>query len=204
MTDKPFAPATERNGQPILEVIRHEFRASRSVLEIGSGTGQHAVVFGAALSHVTWQTSDRDDNHSGIHAWLEEAGISNVLPPLSLDVLTAELPRSSYDAVFSANTSHIMSYAAVEKMFELVSGVLKDDGVFCLYGPFLKDGKFNTPSNAEFDQSLRNRDPEMGIRDLEDLDRLGADGFLCRSRLYAMPANNNLAVWTKQINRRRS
>lgn len=198
MTGRPFAPATERNSQPILDVIRHEFRASRSVLEIGSGTGQHAAAFGAALSHLTWQTSDRDENHTGIRAWLDEAAARNILHPLSLDVMTAELPRASFDAVFSANTAHIMSFAAVEKMFALVSSVLKDDGVFCLYGPFLQNGEFSTPSNAEFDRSLRHRDPEMGIRSLEDLERIGRNGDLHRSRLYAMPANNLLAVWEKR------
>lgn len=195
--DKPFAPATERNSQAILEVISHEFRGSSSVLEIGSGTGQHAIVFGEALTHLTWQTSDRDENHSGIRTWIKDAAVTNVFPPLSLDVLSADLPKSSYDAVFSANTSHIMNLPAVVKMFELVSAVLKDDGVFCLYGPFRQGQEFNSESNARFDQSLRNRDPHMGIRDLEDLDRLGHEGNLRRLRLFAMPANNHLAVWTK-------
>jgi SAM-dependent methyltransferase len=198
MTEKPFAPATERNSKPILDVIRHEFHSCQSVLEIGSGTGQHAVAFGANLNHLIWQTSDRDENHDAINAWLNDAALRNVLQPVSLDVLTAEMPRLSYDAVFSANTSHIMSFAAVEKMFSLVSGVLKEEGVFCLYGPFAQDGEFSTPGNAEFDRSLRNRDPEMGIRNLEDLDRLGLAGCLCRVRLYAMPANNNLVVWIKR------
>ena len=198
MIERRSAPATERNSQPILDVIRHEFRASHLLLEIGSGTGQHAVAFGAQLGHLAWQTSDRDENHESISAWINGAELPNVLPPLSLDVRTAVLPRSSYDAVFSANTAHIMSFAAVEKMFELVSGVLKEEGVFCLYGPFAIGGEFNTPSNEEFDRSLRNRDPEMGIRNLEDLDRLGLNGRLYRARLYAMPANNNLAVWIKR------
>jgi len=198
MTDKPCAPATERNSRAILEVVGHEFRDCRSVLEIGSGTGQHAIVFGGALTHLTWQTSDRDENHSGIRAWVQEAAVPNVFPPLSLDVLSAKLPKSSYDAVFSANTSHIMSFVAVKKMFELVSVALQDDGVFCLYGPFRQGGAFNTESNARFDQSLRKRDPQMGIRDLEDLDQLGHDGNLKRLRLFAMPASNHLAVWIKQ------
>ncbi len=199
MIEKRHAPATERNSRPILDVIRHEFSACHSVLEIGSGTGQHAVAFGAELGDLIWQTSDRDENHASIIAWLIEAELPNVRQPLSLDVLTAEMPPSSYDAVFSANTSHIMSFAAVEKMFRLVSRVLPEAGVFCLYGPFAQNGEFNTPSNAEFDRSLRNRDPEMGIRNLEDLDHLGLEGSLHRVRFYAMPANNNLAVWTKQF-----
>jgi SAM-dependent methyltransferase len=198
MSEKSFAPATERNSQPILDVIRHEFDTCHSVLEIGSGTGQHAVAFGAALRHLTWQTSDRDENHESINAWIEDVALPNVLKPISLDVLTAEMPLLSYDAAFSANTSHIMSFAAVEKMFDLVSHVLKEAGVFCLYGPFAQNGKFSASSNAEFDRSLRERDPEMGVRNLEDLDRLGLDGDLHRVRTYAMPANNNLVIWIKR------
>jgi len=197
MQNKPFAPATERNSQPILDVIQHELQDARSVLEIGSGTGQHAVVFAAELGHVIWQTSDLEENHDKIHAWLADAALSNVCEPLSIDVLTAELPAKSYDAVFSANTAHIMSFAAVEKMFSLVSLVLVKDGVFCLYGPFREHGEFNTVSNAEFHRSLQEHDPDMGIRHLEDLDRFAAIGDMQRLRLYAMPANNFLAVWKK-------
>lgn len=199
MSEKPFAPATERNSQPILDVIRHEFRSCKSVLEIGSGTGQHAVAFARELDHLTWQTSDLDENHAELYAWLDEAMLPNVLRPLSLDVMTEVLPQAYCDAVFSANTAHIMSFAAVEKMFALVSRVLRDDGIFCLYGPFRQNGECSTPSNAVFDQSLRSRDATMGIRNLEDLDQLGCKGDLHRSRLYAMPANNLLAVWEKRM-----
>jgi hypothetical protein len=200
MIEKPFAPATERNSQPILDVIRHEFRNCRSVLEIGSGTGQHAVTFAADLRHLTWQTSDRNENHDGINAWLIEAVSGSVLPPLSLDVLTGACPELHYDGVFSANTSHIMSFAAVEQMFTIVGATLVDGGVFCLYGPFLINGKFNSASNVEFDRSLRARDTQMGIRDLTDLDQLAVGHCLRRIRLYSMPANNCLAVWHKQTN----
>jgi hypothetical protein len=198
MTAKPFAPASERNSLPILGVIRLEFGNLESVLEIGSGTGQHAVCFGAALPHLMWQTSELEEHHEGIRAWLDEAALHNVREPVPLDVMTASLPAESYDGVFSANTAHIMSFAAVEKMFTLVSAVLRDDGVFCLYGPFRQGGEFNTPSNAAFHESLLQRDPEMGIRHLEDLDRLGLDGGLYRTRKYAMPANNHLIVWEKK------
>lgn len=198
MREKPFAPATERNSLPILDVIRHEFRACYSVLEIGSGTGQHAVAFGAELKHLTWQTSDLDENHDGISAWLGEAALPNVREPLSLDVTTAKLASASFEGVYSANTAHIMSFAAVEKMFALVGCALKLDGIFCLYGPFRRNGKFSTPSNADFHLSLRNRDPAMGIRHLEALDGLGKSVNLLRTRLYAMPANNLLAVWVKR------
>ncbi len=197
MIDKPFSPATARNSQPILDVIRHEFRRSGTLLEVGSGTGQHAVKFAAELGHLVWQTSDREQNHQGILAWLDDAALSNVQPPLLLDVLSNEWPQAKYDAVFSANTAHIMSISAVQKMFALVGKVLHSGGSFCLYGPFMQVGKCNSPSNAAFDRSLRSGDSTMGIRNLEDLDRMGVVNNLRRIRLYALPANNHLAVWAK-------
>lgn len=199
MNEKPFAPHTERNSQPILEVLRQEFQDTGSVLEIGSGTGQHAVAFAASLEHLTWQTSDLPECHEGIISWLAEAALPNLRKPLALDVLTTDLPSERYDGVFSANTAHIMSFTAVEKMFALVAAVLQPGGVFCLYGPFRLNGTFNAASNAGFHRSLRERDAEMGIRHLEDLDHLGDAGHLQRLRLYAMPANNYLVVWMKSL-----
>jgi SAM-dependent methyltransferase len=197
MIEKPYSEASARNSEAILGAIREEFRGLESILEIGSGTGQHAVCFGQALAHLVWQTSDVPANHGGIRAWLADAALPNVLEPLTLDVLDAELPDASYDGVFSANTAHIMSPAAVERMFALVAAVLRDNGVFVLYGPFRQGRQFNTSSNADFHHSLQRRDPDMGIRHLEELDGLAQRGGLRRNRLYAMPANNSLAVWTK-------
>ena len=197
MTDRPFAGYAERNGGPILDVLRDEFSTREKVLEIGSGTGQHAVQFAQALTHLQWQTSDRDENHDGINAWVEHAAAANLLPPLSFDVLTADVSEASYDAVFSSNTAHIMSIQAVERMFALVGQALMSCGVFCLYGPFRQGGEFNTSSNAAFHESLRSRDSAMGIRHLEFLDELGQMHDLQRVRLYAMPANNHIAVWEK-------
>lgn len=198
MIGKPYAEATARNSEAILGVILEEFRDLESILEIGSGTGQHAVYFCSALDHVVWQTSDVRGNHGGIRAWLADAALPNVLEPLALDVLDAELPHECYDGVFSANTAHIMNPSAVQKMFALVASVLRDDGVFVLYGPFRQGRQFNTASNANFHRSLRQRDPGMGIRHLEELDGLAECGGMRRKRLYAMPANNNLAVWVKE------
>jgi len=198
MSQKPFAAATERNSLPILDVIHHEFQRASSVLEIGSGTGKHAVCFGKALSHLVWQTSELAENHAGITLWLDEAGLPNVRMPIEVDVMTAEVSPQSYDAVYSANTAHIMSFPAVVKMFSLVSKALRDDGIFCLYGPFKQGGEFSTQSNANFDNSLRERNSEMGIRDIEALDKLGESGSMVRERLYAMPANNCLASWVKR------
>jgi cyclopropane fatty-acyl-phospholipid synthase-like methyltransferase len=197
MTAQPFAEAAHRNGPAIRAVLRHEFAAVDNVLEIGSGTGQHAVLIGDAMPQLTWQTSDLEEHHGAIRAWLSAAGLANVHQPMVLDVRDAELPKASYGAVFSANTAHIMSQSTVARMFALVSWVLRDDGVFCLYGPFRQSGRFNVESNKQFHRSLQRSDSAMGIRDLEELDDLGFEGGLRRRRLYAMPANNHLCVWSK-------
>ena len=197
MTQRTLAVHTARNYEPILEVLRDEFQGIQSVLEIGTGNGQHATLFAVELDHLIWQTSDRNENHEEILNWLAGAGLPNVLAPLSLDVLDASLAADTYDAAFSANTAHIMSLIAVEKMFALVAQALRTDGVFCLYGPFRQNGEFNTDSNASFHESLRAGDSTMGIRHLEDLDRFAATGGMRRKSLYAMPANNFVAVWHK-------
>ena len=199
MTEQPDAPASRRNRQPILEVISVEFRDCHSVLEIGSGTGQHAVFFGAAMPWLTWQTSDLEENHEGIRSWIGEAGLENVLNPLQLDVQRPSgVGGGEYDAAFSANTAHIMSMAAVSCMFDVVGQALSRGGVFCLYGPVNRDGEYTSDSNRRFDQSLRQQDSSMGIRDLADLDRFANRSNMHRKRLYAMPANNALAVWRKE------
>ncbi|HSN52470.1 MAG TPA: DUF938 domain-containing protein [Woeseiaceae bacterium] len=197
---RPYASASARNAAPILGVLRHELRDRSRVFEIGSGTGQHAVTFAAALPGITWQTSDLLQSHDGIRAWIEEAGLLNALPPLEFDVLTAKPAAGPYDAVFSANTAHIMSYAAVRRMFALAGAMLGYRGVFCLYGPFGRGGRFSTASNAAFDASLRARNPAMGIRDLDDLEVLAGETGLGLARLYAMPASNLLAVWARREN----
>lgn len=181
-------------------MLRHELRGRSTVFEIGSGTGQHAVTFAAALPGITWQTSDLVQSHDGIVAWIEEAGRGNVLLPLEFDVLSASVPAVAYDAVFSANTAHIMSYAAVQRMFALAGAMLRPGGVFCLYGPFSRGGRFSTESNAAFDASLRARNRAMGIRDLDDLEALAGDSGMRLARRYAMPANNLLVVWSRQEN----
>lgn len=197
MTRKPEAPATDRNRDAILEVLRVEFAQSRSVLEIGSGTGQHALYFGREMPWLEWQTSDRLENHEGIISWLADSSLENVCRPLNLDVeLVDDLPES-YDAVFSANTAHIMSFAAVQCMFRIVGRCIFSGGRFCLYGPFNLDGKFTSDSNKVFDESLKARDPLMGIRDLDALHRLASENGLTHARSYAMPANNMLIVWRR-------
>ena len=197
MTVKPNAPASGRNSQAILDVIRIEFHNCESVLEIGSGTGQHAVFFASAMPWLNWQTSDLAENHQGINSWLADSGLANVRQAILLDVEQADGVDGDYDAVFSANTAHIMSIQAVRCMFDVVGRLLSPGGEFCLYGPFNLHGGFTSESNERFDQSLRSRDSSMGIRDLEELDKFAGKFSLCRERLYAMPANNLLAVWRR-------
>lgn len=194
---RPKSPAVARNRDAILKVLQHELAPSRRVLEIGSGTGEHAIFFAKAMSQLEWQCSDRRENHEGILRWLEFAGLSNVQKPLDVDVdAPPSLPRT-YDAVFSANTAHIMNERQVRAMFALVGQVLETGGRFCLYGPFRIDGEFTSQSNARFDASLRAQKASMGIRELQDLDRYALAAALTRRALYAMPANNFIAVWER-------
>lgn len=195
---KPNSPAAERNKNAILQVISEEFRDCKTILEVGSGTGQHAVYFAANMPWLTWQTSDRPTCHVDIHSWLDDAGLDNVIAPMELDVEKPNRYDIRFDAVFSANTAHIMSIAAVERMFELVGGCLTSGGKFCLYGPFNQDGAFTSDSNRNFDANLKSQDPVMGIRDLESLHDFALANGLQQANLYAMPANNMIAVWIRQ------
>lgn len=192
--DKPFAPACERNRDPILAVLRQHFVDRRTVLEIGSGTGQHAVHFAQALPHLHWQATDRADNLPGIRRWLDEAALPNTPPPLELDVRAA-WPQQSYDALFSANTLHIMGWAEVERMFSKLPMVAASDAVLAIYGPFNVGGHPTSDSNAAFDAALRAADPQRGLRDVEAVDALAlAAGFILQQD-HAMPANNRCLVW---------
>lgn len=189
-----FSAACERNREPIVAVLRQRFAHSRRVLEIGSGTGQHAVFFAAHLPHLVWQTSDLPDNHASINAWINEARLPNVLAPMALDV-SGHWPQDSFDAVFSANTCHIMSWHNVECMFDGIGRTLQPRGVLCIYGPFKYGGEFTSPSNARFDAMLRAQAEHMGIRDFEAVNRLAVDHGLALQDDVPMPANNQLLVW---------
>lgn len=167
------------------------------MLEIGSGNGQHATAITREIDELLWQTSDREQNHAAIRRCLRDAAVQRVLDPIALDVLCDPCPKETYDAVFSANTAHIMSMVAVEKMFDIVAIVLRHGGIFCLYGPFRQNDNFNAESNENFHRSLRDQDSEMGIRHLETLDELASSGGLRRVGVYAMPANNLMLVWRR-------
>ena len=195
MSDKPFSESCAQNREPIIAVLRELFADRSRVLEIGSGTGQHAVYFGAELPHLRWQTADVPQHHAGIRLWLDEAGLPNVLPPLALDVNDTGWRSGRYDAVFSANTLHIMAWPEVEKFFAGVGEVLEAGGILAIYGPFNYNGAFTSESNARFDAWLKARDPASGVRDFEAVDaQARAQGLLLQQDI-AMPANNRTLVW---------
>lgn len=194
---KPFSEACERNRDPILQVLQQWFLEPGVVLEIGAGTGQHAVHFAAQMPHLTWTSSDREENHPGINAWFAEAQLDNLRGPLSLDVRDESWPISASRYVFSANTAHIMSWPEVELMFAGVGRVLQSGGVFCLYGPFNRDGQFTSESNRAFDESLRARDSRMGLRNDRQVIDLAAGCGLNFAADYSMPARNRMLVWRK-------
>jgi len=184
---KPFSEPSERNRAPILAVLKKAFAKSKSVLEIGSGTGQHAAYFAPELPHLAWQASDRAENLADIRQWVAD--------PIELDV-DKPFPKVDADAVFSANTCHIMSWPQVERMFAGI-GAMASVKTFCLYGPFNYGGKHTSESNARFDAMLRGRDPASGIRDAEAITALaGKNGFRLAED-NAMPANNRLLVFSR-------
>ena len=196
-THLPCSAACERNRQPILEVLQRFLPAAARVLEIGSGTGQHAVYFGAAMPGWCWQTSDMPEHHPGIRGWIDQSGIANVLPPLQLDVRHGPWPQQRFDAVFSANTLHIMGWDAVQALFAGVGEVLHAQGLLIIYGPFHYHGRATSESNAAFDAALRQSDPKRGVRDFEAVDALARDAGLHLLEDIAMPANNRCLVWLR-------
>lgn len=196
--EKPFSPSCERNQAPILAVLREALARRRAVLEIGSGTGQHAVHFAAALQQLVWQTSDRIENHAGIQAWLDDAALPNLRAPLTLDVNQRDWPQGPFDAVFTANTLHILGWPEVQTLFRRLPEVLADDASLVVYGPFNYRGQFTSPSNEAFDARLRRDDPKRGIRDFEAVDALARASGLILQADHAMPANNRCLVWERE------
>jgi SAM-dependent methyltransferase len=196
-SNKPYAESCDENRKPILDVLRPLFAKAGTVLEIGSGTGQHAVFFSQQMSHLSWQTSDRREHHPGIRAWLADSPAENLLDPIALDVALDAWPETSFDAVFSANTAHIMGQDEVTAMFRGVAAVLGPGGLFALYGPFNYAGRYTSESNARFDRRLKQRDPRSGIKDVDDLNSLADNFGLALAEDFEMPVNNRILVWTK-------
>jgi len=193
----PYSEACERNKGPILAALSEILPSTCTVLEIGSGTGQHAVHFARGLPRVTWQPTDVPELLPGLALRVEQAGGPNLKPPLALDVRQPHWPVDAADAVYTANTFHIMSWSEVETTLRGIARLLPAGGRFIVYGPFRHAGRETAPSNEEFDRHLRARDPASGIRDFEQLDELlGALG-LDLERDQAMPANNRLISWKR-------
>jgi cyclopropane fatty-acyl-phospholipid synthase-like methyltransferase len=195
---KPFSQACENNRGPILEILKPLLADKNAVLEIGSGTGQHAVWFAKHLPHLIWQTSDVLENHWCINQWLDAFPSHNLPPPLTLDVLCHNFSMEHYDAIFSANTAHIMPWRGVVNMFSTLAAQLPSHGVFCLYGPMGYRGTISPESNRQFDLSLRQQSAQRGIRQFEDINDLAIDAGLELLSDQDMPANNHLLAWRKK------
>ncbi|MGP5516503.1 DUF938 domain-containing protein [Psychrobacter alimentarius] len=198
----PFSQACENNKQPILSVLQKELVETAHVLEVGSGTGQHSVYFAPRLTHLKWQTSDVLVNHTAIHAWHAAYPANNLYAPLAFDLSSDPIPidtdiQISYDAIFTANTLHIIAWPLVERLFALAGDTLPVGGKLIVYGPFNENGHYTSASNQQFDISLRQRDPKSGIRDKEDIVALASQHDLTLSNTYALPANNQILVFTK-------
>lgn len=192
---KAYCQSCENNKDPILTVLRPLLSSRRAVLEIGSGTGQHAAYFAAAMPRVVWQPSDVAGNHASIEAWSD--GIDNVRAPLVLDVDAGAWPGETFDAAFSANTAHIMHWPTVINMFEGIARVLEPGAVFALYGPFNYAGAYTSAGNERFDRALRASDPGMGIRDFEAVAELAKSAGFSFISDHSMPANNQTLAWER-------
>lgn len=196
---KPVAEACERNKAPLLDVLRDVFSDRREVLEVGSGTGQHAVHFAAGLPHLVWHTCDLAMHHDGIRMWLDDAALPNTRGPYTLDLSQGPWPLSTVDAVFSANVLHIVAWPLVERFFSGVGDVLAPGGVLAVYGPFNYNGAFTSESNGRFNDWLKARDPQSGIRDFEAIDALATRQGLTLQADVTMPANNRMLWWRRAL-----
>ena len=194
----PLSAACERNKDPILEVLRVRFADRAQVLEIGSGTGQHAVHFARALAHLTWHPTEQLAYLADLAERVKLEGGHNLRPPALLDVTQAVWPVRSVDAMFTANTLHIMSWTEVIALYRGVGAVLAPGGVFCVYGPFRYDGRYTSDSNQEFDRMLQERDPQSGLRDIQAITALAEQYGLILDADHDLPANNRLVVFTKE------
>ena len=201
------APATERNRGPILAVLERwlgatteaPFSTSFDVLEVASGTGQHAVFFARALPHLRWQPSDLDPEFlASIESWRADSRLENVAPPIRLDVRDRDWSVGPVGAVFNANMIHIAPWSVAEGLFAGVGRILAAEGILLLYGPFRVGGRHTAPSNEAFDADLKRRNPDWGIRDLERVALLAESAGLRLVETNDMPANNKLLVFGRE------
>ncbi len=195
--NKPFSQACENNKLPILTVLQPLFAHLKTVLEIGSGSGQHAVYFAEAMPTLHWQTSDLPENHAGIKLWLDESALANVGAPLAFDVRSRVWPAQQYDAVFTANSLHIMAWESVQLMLGRIHQVTNEAGYLVIYGPFNYGNHYTSESNARFDHWLQQQNPDSGLRDFEAVDDMIKQAGLTLHFDKAMPANNRLLCWQK-------
>jgi SAM-dependent methyltransferase len=193
----PFSEACERNKQPILEVLRGAFAERTHVLEIGSGTGQHAVHFAAHLTHVIWHPTEQLAYLPDLGARVKLEGSRNLRAPTVLDVKQSVWPLRAVDAIFTANTLHIMSWPEVMAMYQGLNAVLPSGGIVCVYGPFRYGGRYTSDSNRDFDRMLQERDPKSGLRDIQDITALAAQYGLTLRTDHDLPANNRLLEFIK-------
>ncbi len=194
---KPFSESCVQNREPILGVLKAELTSSSRLLEIGSGTGQHAVYFAPEFPQMNWQPSDIEEMLPGIDAWLEEASLDNINSPIAIDVSKYNWETNHYDVIYSANAVHIMSWEYVVSLLAGAGITLTSGGKFILYGPFNYNGAYTSESNARFDVWLKQRDLLSGIRDFEALNSLAEDHRMRLVNDYEMPANNRILVWQK-------
>ena len=176
--------------KPILQTVGN-------VLEIGSGTGQHAVFFAEMMPHIHWYTSDRASYLAGIDLWISEAGLNNVHAPFELDVSKSDWPEMDVDVIFTANSLHIMSVPDAENMLTGSAGLLKPQGSLIIYGPFNYGGEYTSDSNRRFDDWLKDRDPASGIKDFEWVIELAGQHGMTLVKDYEMPANNRILHFSK-------
>jgi len=198
MNTLPCSCACERNRQPILACLGPLLADATRVVEIGSGTGQHAAWFAPRLPQLRWVTTDLGQNHAAIRTWIGHSGAANLEGPLELDTLQEAWPElGPIDAAFSANTAHIMPEPAVAAMFAGLGARLEAGAPFLLYGPFLEQGRHTSESNRRFDAELRAQHDSMGVRDLAWLLQVAAVAGFELEAVEPMPANNRLLVWRR-------
>ena len=195
--NKPYSESCDQNREPILTIISPLLKDRTNVLEIGSGTGQHAIYFAHNMPHIRWQTSDCLPYIDGINRWISDSGLTNVVPPIELNVSTSAWPELNVDAVFTANSLHIMSAADVSNLIEGVGKLLQPGGDLIIYGPFNYNGEYTSESNARFDEWLKSRDHNSGIRDFESVVTQAANNAMTLVEDYAMPANNRILHFVK-------
>ena len=195
---RPSSPSCLRNRAPILEVLQAHLPKTGTLLEIGSGSGQHACYLAPEFPELIWQTSELPEHHAGILAWLAEDGAPNIREPLLLDVTTPTWPITEVDAVFSANTAHYMSWPAAQAMLSGIANILAPGGIFILYGPFNYGGRFTSESNKRFEGWLKGRNPDFAIRDFEAIEAELGKGGVTLKEDWHMPANNRALVFWRQ------